>query len=52
MPSIGSPEVRISSGIRGLSASTTDAGLPDRITPFGAIRANAAAADWNGAISL
>ncbi len=45
------PASKISSGARGLPMSTVEAGLPDRITALGPMRANASLADWNGAIS-
>jgi len=41
----------MSCGMRGLSASSTLAGLPDRITPLGFIRAKASAAELKGTIS-
>ena len=45
------PAVKMAAGARGLSASVTDAGPPDRITAFGFSLANAASANWKGWIS-
>ena len=39
------------SGARGLPMSTVEAGLPERITAFGRMRAKASPADWKGTIS-
>ena len=38
-------------GARGLSASVTDAGPPEKMTPFGWSRSNASSLALNGAIS-
>ena len=38
-------------GASGASWSSTEAGPPERITPFGCIAAKASAAFWNGTIS-
>src|SRR6476619_198197 len=51
MPRIGTPASNSAAGVRGLSASVTELGPPDRITPPGASRSNAASALLNGAIS-
>ena len=51
MPRIGRPAENTSCGARGLPASGTEAGPPEKITPFGFSRAKASEADWNGAIS-
>src|SRR6476469_7352207 len=51
MPRIGTPASNSEGGVRGLPASVTELGPPDRITPPGASLANAASALWNGAIS-
>ena len=47
----GRRPAKISDGARGLPASGTEAGPPDRITAFGLSRANASAAFENGWIS-
>ena len=44
MPSNGRPLSNITCGARGLSASVTDAGPPEKITPLGWSRSNASSA--------
>src|ERR1700722_17537416 len=51
MARIGTPLAKTSAGARGLPASGTDAGPPDRITAFGFSRAKASEAFENGWIS-
>ena len=51
MPSTGTPAPKMSCGARGETASVTEAGPPDRMTPFGFISRKAFSADWNGTIS-
>src|SRR3984957_16431574 len=51
MARIGTPLAKTSAGARGLPASGTDAGPPDRITAFGFSRAKASEALENGWIS-
>ena len=51
MARIGTPLAMINSGARGLPASGTEAGPPEKMTAFGFSRANASAALVNGWIS-
>ena len=48
MPRIGTPASKTACGARGLPSAVTEAGPPERITPFGCSRAKASAAFWNG----
>jgi hypothetical protein len=51
MASSGTPLSNMPCGARGLSASVTEAGPPEKITPLGWSRSNASSAALNGAIS-
>ena len=51
MPSTGTPDAKMICGARGLPASWTDSGPPERITPLGRRARNAASAFVNGTIS-
>jgi hypothetical protein len=51
MASKGTPLSNMICGACGLSASVTDAGPPEKITPLGCSRSNASSLALNGAIS-
>jgi hypothetical protein len=48
---MGTPESNTACGARGEPSRVTESGPPEKITPFGFIRAKPSSASWNGTIS-